>query len=73
MIMGDIASEDNHDSIFLHKLEKIEKDVAEIKKHMVDADSIMTEEDYEALLEFRKEKASGKLISHEQLKRELGI
>ncbi|MBE0522671.1 MAG: hypothetical protein IBX39_10465 [Candidatus Methanoperedenaceae archaeon] len=71
--MSDIASEDNRDSIFLHKLEKIEKDVAEIKKHMVDVDSIMTEEDYEALLKFRKEKSSGKLISHEQLKRELGL
>ncbi|MCK4550971.1 MAG: hypothetical protein KAT91_03380 [Candidatus Aenigmarchaeota archaeon] len=71
--MSDIASENNHDSIFLNKLEKIEKDVAEIKKHMVDVDSIMTEKDYEALLEFRKEKSAGKLISHEHLKRELGL
>lgn len=45
--------------------------MAEIKKHAVGIDSIMTEEDYGALLEFRKEKASGRLISHEQLKREL--
>ena len=71
--MSEIASENDPDSFFLHKLEKIEKDVAEIKKHMVDVDGIMTEKDYEALLKFRKEKSTGKLISHEHLKQELGI
>ena len=53
----------------MEKLDRIEKDVHEIKEHMVDVDSIMTEDDYEALLAYRKEKASGKLISHEQLKK----
>lgn len=56
----------------MEKLHKIEKDVEEIKAHMADVDSIMTEEDYEALLAYRKEKAEGKLISHEEIKKELG-
>ena len=55
------------------RLEKIEKEVIDIKKHMVDADSIMTEDDYEALLTYRKEKESKSLVSHEQLKKELGL
>ncbi len=57
--------------LILQKLEKIEKEVKQIKEHMVDVDTIMTEGDYEALLEYRKEKVSGKLISHEQIKQEL--
>jgi len=57
----------------LEKLDKIGKEVHEIKEHMVDIDSIMTEDDYEALLAYRKEKTSGKLLSHEQLKKELGL
>lgn len=57
----------------LEKLEHIENDVHEIKNRMVDIDGIMTEEDYLALLEYRKEKADKMLISHEKLKKELGI
>ena len=53
----------------LDKLERIEKSVEDIKNHMVDIDSIMTEEDYEALVDYRKEKSQNKLISHEQLKK----
>jgi len=59
--------------IVMEKLDKMEKEIHQIKEHMVDVDSIMTEDDYEALLSYRKEKASGKLISHEQLKKELGL
>ncbi len=40
---------------------------------MVDIDSILTEEDYISLQAYRKEKASGILISHKDLKNELGI
>ena len=43
------------------------------KKHLVDQDSIMTEDDYRALQEYRIEKKTGKLTSHEQLKKELGL
>lgn len=52
----------NGQQLILEKLEKIEKQVVQIKEHMVDADSIMTEKDYEALLEFRKEKAAGTIF-----------
>ena len=61
------------EQMVLEKLDKIEKEVHEIKEHMVDIDSIMTEDDYEALLAYRKEKTSGKLVSHEQLKKELWL
>ena len=57
----------------LDKLERIEKSVEDIKNHMVDIDSIMTEEDYQALVQYRKEKSQNKLISHQELKKELGL
>ena len=63
----------NGEDQILIKLGKIEEDIEEIKKHMVDSDSIMTEEDYEALLAYREEKKAGKLITHDQLKKELGL
>ena len=59
--------------LILQKLDRMEKKITIIQEHMVDVDSIMTEDDYKALLEFRKEKAKGKLISHEKLKKELGL
>ena len=63
----------NSEKTILQKLDKIEKEIEDIREHMVDIDSIMTEEDYLALLEYRKEKEAGKLVSHEQIKKELGI
>lgn len=63
----------NTEKQILEKLEKIERQVEEIKVHMVDIDSIMTEDDYSALIEYRKEKEANKLVSHEQLKKELGL
>ncbi len=57
----------------LHELRAIREDLNYIKGHMVDIDSILTEEDYLSLKEYRKEKTSGRLISHEDLKNELGI
>ena len=59
--------------VILEKLERLEKEVKGIKETMVDADKAVTEEDYSALLDYRKEKVAGKLISHEQLKKELGL
>ena len=56
----------------MEKLHKIEEEVKEIKAHMADVDSIMTEEDYEALLSYRNEKSGGKLTSHADLLEELG-
>ena len=61
------------EQVILQKLENIEKNVEKIKQHMVDVDAIMTEEDYEALLEYRKEKAEGRLISHGAVKKQLGL
>ena len=54
-------------------LEFVKKEITEIKDHMVDIDSIITEDDYEALQNYRKEKLEGKLRSHEELKKELGL
>ena len=61
------------EQLIFEKLEKIEKQVEVISEHMIDIDSIMTEEDYEALLSYREEKQGGRLISHEQVKKELGL
>lgn len=57
----------------LYELRAIREDLDYIKGHMVDIDSILTEEDYLSLQEYRKEKASVVLTCHEDLKKELGI
>ena len=54
-------------------IKEIKKDIAYLKKHMVDVDSIMTEDDFESLLDYRTEKEQGKLVSEEQLKKELNL
>jgi transposase-like protein len=59
--------------VIVHELRAIRDDLDFIKRHMVDVDSIMTEEDNLFLNEFRTDKNAGKLISHEELKRELGL
>jgi len=59
--------------LVLNKLDTIKLELDFIKKNMIDADSILTEEDYQSLVEYRKEKSVGKLISHEQLKKELKL
>ncbi len=56
-----------------HELRAIREDLDFIKGHMIDVDSIMTEDDYLSLNEYRNEKESGKLTSHEELKREMGL
>jgi len=63
----------NQEQQILKKLDKIEKEVHEIKVNMIDPDTIMTEDDYKALEEYKKEKKEGKLTSHEDLKKELGL
>ena len=57
----------------IERLDLIKFELSFIKKHMVDADSILTEDDYEALMNYRKEKASGRLASHAQLKKDMGL
>jgi len=66
-------SETIDSSEILQELRTIREDLDYIKCHMVDIDSILTEEDFLSLQEYRKEKASGILTSHEDLKNELGI
>ncbi len=54
-------------------LEFVKKEITEIKEHMVDIDSIMTEGDYKALQDYIKEKSEGKLKTHEDIKKEMGL
>ena len=58
----------------IHKdLEFLKSELVGIKERMKDADSIMTEDDYEALQVYNLEKSEGKLTAHEELKKELGL
>ena len=44
----------------LEKLERIEKDVNEIKKHMIDEDIILTKDDLKSLREAEEDLKKGK-------------
>ena len=57
----------------LEELKTIKVDLDYIKGHLMDPDIVMTEEDYEALLVYRNEKKTGKLVSHNTLKKELEL
>lgn len=57
----------------MNELKAIRKDLDFLKDHMVDIDCIMTEDDYLALNEYRNEKNSGELVSHEDLKISVGL
>ena len=57
----------------MNELKAIRKDLDFLKDHMVDIDCIMTEDDYLALNEYRMEKDSGELVSHEDLKKSMGL
>jgi hypothetical protein len=49
------------------------KEIGGIKKRMVDVDSILTEEDYVSLNDYCRDIRCGKLVSHKDLKKELGL
>jgi hypothetical protein len=52
----------------------IEEELKTIKAEISDIrDSIMTEDDYKALLDYRKEKKAGKLVPHHKVWKELGL
>ena len=57
----------------LGELLKLRADIRYIKDHMVDADCVMTEDDYSAVQAYRHQKAQGKLISHNEVRRKLGL
>ncbi|MBI4116805.1 hypothetical protein HY449_03620 [Candidatus Pacearchaeota archaeon] len=54
-------------------LESLKKIVSEMRERMIDEDSIMTEEDYDALLAAREEKKRNELTSFDDLKKELKL
>jgi len=51
------------EQVILEKLEKIEKELGEIREHMVDADTILTEEERRLLDASIKNEREGKLVS----------
>lgn len=63
----------SENGVLIERIVGIEKEVKKIKEHMVDIDNIMTENDYKDLIDYRIEKKSKKLVSHEKLKKELGL
>ena len=54
-------------------LEFVKRELMEIKARMADMDCIITEDDYKALQEYNMEKSEGRLTSHEDLQKELGL
>ncbi len=57
----------------ISELKAIREDLDYLKEHMVDIDSIMTEDDFIAVMKAREEKKHGKLVKLEDLKKELGM
>lgn len=57
----------------LRRLNKIQIDINLLKSRIIDSDCILTEDDLEAIGEAEKEYKEGRTISHEQLKKELGL
>jgi len=51
------------EQLILEKLEKIEKEVGEIKEHMVDVDTILTAEERVMIDDSIKHEKEGKLVS----------
>ena len=58
-------------TLILKELREIRKELAYIKEHMLDKDSILTTEESEFLKEAEKEFVEGKTIKLVDLKREL--
>ncbi|MEK6819516.1 MAG: hypothetical protein AABY10_06315 [Nanoarchaeota archaeon] len=57
----------------LLKLAKIQNDMEYLKKHVKNEDIFLSEEEEKLLQDSYKNEKEGKLISHSQLKKELGI
>lgn len=57
----------------MEKLDSIQSELDFIKEHMVDVDTILTEEDKIDLGQARNEFEQGKTISLEELKKELKL
>ena len=61
------------EQLILEKLEKIEKEVGEIKENMPNKDMFLTSEEEVLLKESYENEKKGKLISSEDLRKEIGI
>ena len=61
------------EQLILEKLEKIEKKVENIEEHMVDVDTILTEEERNLLDWSVKNEKEGRLVSSKELRKQLGI
>ena len=57
----------------IQKLDSIKSELDYIKRHMVDVDMVLSEEDKIALAKARKELKSGETVSLKELKKELGL
>ncbi len=58
----------------IHKdLEQLKEAVFEMRARMVDADSVLNQQDFVAIEEYNREKEDGVLFSHEEIKIELGL
>ena len=59
--------------IIQEELKAIRNDLSYLKEHMVDVDSILTEDDFEALKQAEKEHKEGKTTKLKDLKKQLGL
>jgi hypothetical protein len=55
------------------RVAKIERALKRLEATRVDPDTILTEEDYRALLSYRDERTRGTLVDGEKLRRELRL
>ena len=60
-------------SHIIEKLGKLQEDVDYLKKHIVQIDSEITEQDKVDFDEYEREKREGRLLSEQQLKKELDL
>ena len=60
-----------NEQVIISKLDMIKAELDYIKRRIVDEDTIMDEEDYQALEEARKEFKEGNTTSLENLKKEM--
>ena len=58
--------------LLIQEIREIKKDIRAIKVNMVDKDMVLSQDDFDSLYETAKGKKSGKLISLEQIEKELG-
>jgi hypothetical protein len=55
------------------EIDTLKEEIKKIKSNMIDPDSILTEEDYICLQEYRREKESGKLLRESEVVKGPGL